>query len=339
MLQATCFTSETRHWRVIVTTVSLLCLNSLPCCSALKNSIKPYASSHYLSKLASNRNPYHFDKEWSTRGGALQTTTSAGPSRKQASTRATTSVSKPHPATIKLAMWAIFGIAVSVLGFQHRQAMAALFNKKKLQDTTLHLLEQIEKKGWRGVATYIVGLALWEFAGFSTIPVETAAGMAFGWERGLAASGAGKMLGAVAAFSLGRSVLADWVRSRLGDNSILQLIDGSVAAHPLKVSFLLKYSCFPEMIKNFGSATLKPIRLWMFILATAVHGWSFTMLWTYLGLDTAKRLKNEAMPPDRVLHAALVAAMLVGIVISPLLMAWWVRDMRNQAKLKQHGSR
>lgn len=323
----------TRHWRLagilIVAVVGVL-FNTLPCCTALKNSIKPLASKYPTSKLSSHRIPNNFAKEWSPRGGASQT-----PSVTLRKHATASSLGKPNPATIKLALWAIFGIAVSVLGFKHRQAMAPFFSKKKLQDTTLHILEQIEKKGWRGVATYIIGLALWEFAGFSTIPVETAAGMAFGWERGVAASAAGKMLGAVAAFSLGRSVLADWVRSQLGDNNILQLIDGSVEAHPLKVSFLLKYSCFPEMIKNFGSATLKPIRLWMFVLATAVHGWSFTMLWTLLGMDTANRLKNEALPPNRVLHVGLVGAMLVGIVISPLLMAWWVRDMRTQAKLKE----
>jgi uncharacterized membrane protein YdjX (TVP38/TMEM64 family) len=204
-----------------------------------------------------------------------------------------------------------------------------LFDKKYLQATVLDLLQKIEKEEERGIIIYILGMAVWEGFGLSTIPVETAAGMAYGFRTGFLASSAGKLLGASAAFMLGRYFLRDWVHEQLKDNHVMHLIDLTCVAEPLRVAFFLKYSCFPEFVKNFGSAVLDPIRFWMFLLATVIHGCSFTYLWSWLGDDTAKRLEDENLPVDRPLRVAIGVGMSVGLLLSPTLMGWWVRDMRR----------
>jgi len=83
----------------------------------------------------------------------------------------------------------------------------------------------------------------------------------------------------------------------------------------------------------------------MFILGTAVHGCTFTALWTYLGVDTAARLKDAEglLPPDQRLKLLLTLAVINGIVVSPLSMVYWMRTLKqkqnNTMKAKARGRR
>lgn len=231
----------------------------------------------------------------------------------------------------RIVLGSITGVALSWLIWENRVPIAKVLDKKRLQDATLKLLEKIEKEGNQGVIVYILGMAMWEMCGLATLPVETAAGMAFGFRKGTIASGLGKMLGALIAFLLGRYVMMDWVQLKLKDNYVMQLVDGSAEANPLKVAFLMRFSCFPEFIKNFGLSILTPVTTTMFAVATMFHGWIFTALWTYLGADTVRHLQDKSLPANRVLQVLLVAAAVNGIVVSPAIMAWWVRDLKQQS--------
>ena len=153
-----------------------------------------------------------------------------------------------------------------------RDKWIGLFSKAKLESKTLEILNELNSMPKHYSYTiYIAGMALWETIGLSTIPVETAAGMVFGW-TGLFLSGGGKLIGAMIAFLIGRyGILAQWIHDKFSQNSFLQLVQDSTEKNPLKVAFLLRFSCFPEPIKNYGSAILSPIRFFMFVLATAVH--------------------------------------------------------------------
>jgi uncharacterized membrane protein YdjX (TVP38/TMEM64 family) len=226
----------------------------------------------------------------------------------------------------KASILTLFGLSTSYFVYTHRHQ---LFDKQFLQDKTLELLHDANQSPL-GIFYYSLGMAAWETIGLSTIPVETAAGMAFGWKRAIVASTAGKLLGAGTAFLLGRHVLHHWVRTQLETNDNFRLIEASVATKPIRTAILLKYSCFPEFVKNFGTSLLKPIPLWGFLLATLVHGGPFTCLWSWLGADTASRLKNPDLPPDRALQSTMFAAMTVGLLLSPAAMAWWFRDLRKQ---------
>jgi uncharacterized membrane protein YdjX (TVP38/TMEM64 family) len=228
----------------------------------------------------------------------------------------------------KIAILTALGISSSYLVYSHRQQ---LFDKHFLQDKTLELLQGANENKF-GILYYILGMAAWETIGLSTIPVETAAGIAFGMKRAVMASLTGKLLGAATAFLLGRYVLQHWVRRQLETNDNFQLIEASVAQKPLSTAILLKYSCFPEFVKNFGTALLQPIPLWGFLVATTLHGGPFTCLWSWLGADTALRLKSPDLPANRALQTTLVVAMTVGLVLSPAAMALWIKDLRKDYK-------
>eukprot|EP00536_Pseudo-nitzschia_multiseries_P019494 jgi/Psemu1/232589/e_gw1.5153.1.1 len=145
-------------------------------------------------------------------------------------------------------------------------------------------------------------------------------------------SGIGKVLGACLAFGLGRGALSAMVNEKLSSNKFLKLVQSSTDENPFLVTILIKLSCFPETVKNFGSSMLKPITWLMFVSATAVHGLTFTALWTYLGVDTAARLKDTSgmLPPDQQLKTLLTLALINGIVVSPLSMAYWMRTLTQK---------
>lgn len=237
----------------------------------------------------------------------------------------------------RVAIYVTTTIVATHLIYSNRSILAKLFDKTYLQYTVLELLQSTKQHGSFGIIIYILGMALWETIGISTIPVETAAGMAFGWIA-ILASTAGKLLGASIAFAMGRGLLSDMVQTKFADNEILLLVRHAVKQHPLRTALLMKYSCFPGTIKNFGSSLFSEIQYWMFALATVVHGGPFTCVWTWLGIDTAKRLAalDGIVPVNQGLQLALAVCMVVGLVLCPMLMAWWIRDMKRMSASYQH---
>jgi uncharacterized membrane protein YdjX (TVP38/TMEM64 family) len=212
-----------------------------------------------------------------------------------------------------------------------------LTNKDRIQEETLRLLRNLHPAdetggvvpSGRSLALYSVGMAAWELCSLSTIPVETAAGMVFGW-KAAPFSLAGKLLGAGTAFGLGRGWMHRWATDRLQRYSVWQLVANSQRFSPWATAFLIKYSCFPEFVKNFGSSFLRVSPL-QFVTATIVHGGGFTMLWTWWGVEAAHKLRSHAHVSSPGLKVALVVAGFVGVVATPALMAWWINSLRQEA--------
>lgn len=243
-------------------------------------------------------------------------------------------VAPPSPSfQIKSApiLYALSALLSTYLLLSNRSALAKLFDKAYLQTRVLEILQNAKKQGNVGIFTYMLGMALWESVGISTIPVETAAGMVFGWSA-ILASTMGKLMGASLAFAMGRGFLSNAVQDTFGENETLLLVQHAVKEHPIRTAFLMKYSCFPETIKNYGSSLFTEIHYWMFALATVVHGTPFTCVWTWLGMDSAKRLL-ETLPVDQALQVTLGVTMFIGVVITPMVMAWWIRDMKRMLSM------
>jgi uncharacterized membrane protein YdjX (TVP38/TMEM64 family) len=252
----------------------------------------------------------------------------------------------------KVLSYTLLSGVVGYVAFQHRAVWLPLLDKERIQQTTLDLLQSVQPPPdasrtaqWLSYAQYVVGMALWECIGLSTIPVETAAAMVWGWPGGALSCG-GKLLGASLAFGLGRTLLAQRIRQRVRQgNSALALLlsshaDGTVPLHPpLVTAFYMKFSCFPEGIKNFGSACIPSLRYWMFLLVTLLHGGFFSGIWTWLGVDAAARLRDATLPTSGSLQAALAVALLIGVVLTPLLMASWLRDLQRHASLPHTAGR
>jgi uncharacterized membrane protein YdjX (TVP38/TMEM64 family) len=223
-------------------------------------------------------------------------------------------------------------VAVAVVAVYYRTSWSPYFNKQAIQDTTLSLLRQL-RNGEDAATTaasipamlyYAMGLMVWEAAGLSTIPVETAAGMVFRFHEAALASIGGKVMGATLAFLVGRTFLSSSLDQfkPITRRRLFVMLRSRNTHPPLLTAALMKFSILPELLKNLGSAVLPQIKLWMFVLVTLCHGGGFSLMWTWLG--TSMRL-NETSPA---LRATLIIGAFIGGVLTPLTMAWWVTALQ-----------
>lgn len=258
--------------------------------------------------------------------------------------------------------WTIVASLFFVAAYRERSYWTPFVNKDAIQSRTLSLLQKLQPDAnagpfdvIRALTTYALGMALWEMVGLSTIPVETAAGMAFGFSQAATASIVGKVLGATLAFVAGRTVLARYISGHkaFAENTIFQLLNkttdngrakgdsvgvpAGICARqsPLLTTFFIKFSCFPELVKNLGCSLVPVVQPWMFVLITALHGGSFSLVWTWLGVDTAARMRDATLAVNRPLQAALAGAMIVGGVLTPMVMAWWMRKLKLGADIAE----
>ena len=162
--------------------------------------------------------------------------------------------------------------------------------------------------------------------------------MAFGRGRGLAGSFAGKTCGSCLAFALGRTLLSDVVSSRVGGSEPFDSIVRGAARNPVRTAFVVRYSVFPQAVKNFGMALTTPVSFPVFLLSIVVHGLPFSTLWAALGDDAGSRLRASEsgdgeggiIPANLVLNGLLAFVTVFGFVVSPAITGWWLADLRKE---------
>jgi uncharacterized membrane protein YdjX (TVP38/TMEM64 family) len=123
----------------------------------------------------------------------------------------------------------------------------------ELRQWLADVLEEIETLGFWGpvwlVLIYIVGTVLC----FPGSVLTLGAGAIFGFVRGYVAVTIGSVLGAYAAFFVGRTVARGWVDSKLAGNPRLRAIDQAVGTQAFKIVLLTRLSpVFPFTLLNYA---------------------------------------------------------------------------------------
>ncbi len=238
-------------------------------------------------------------------------------------------INKSPPSKMKkvIISTVLCGLAVAIAC--NREAIAQFDFKQKLATN----LDRLASQGTKGLILYTLAFMLWEVTVGVTTPCETAAGMAFGFQKGVIANVIGKTSGAMIAFLLGRYVLKDTVEKKLKDNEYMELVQDSIKKTPIRVALIWRFSFLPEQIKNFGLAVL-PVKLWQFALAVCMHGMPFTMLWTFMGNEMGMVVRGVIDSPTRVLKLLITGVYVFGFFISPSLVGLWIKGLRDE-KLKK----
>lgn len=196
-------------------------------------------------------------------------------------------------------------------------------------------LDVLSSMGTKGLIMYVFAFMAWELVVGVTTPVETAAGMAFGFKNGVVANAIGKTSGAMLAFLLGRFVLRDYVTKKLKDNEYMDLVKDSIEKQPVRVALIWRFSPLPEQIKNFGLAIL-PVKMWQFTVAVLSHGFPFTLLWTFMGNEMGLLVKGAVDVPSKILKILIPCVYVLGFFVSPSLVGLWVKGLRDE-KIKRDG--
>ena len=225
-------------------------------------------------------------------------------------------------------------ITIATLSYLHWDIIQTFFDREKFRTAIIQTLNDIAAKGHTGLFLYTFGFIFWECCGLPSSVVETAAAMAFGFKRGLLGSFIGKTCGSLLAFTLGRTLLSNMVGEKMEESDVFGLVERGVERHPIKSSLIVRYSPFPQLIKNFALSLTKPVTFPIFLLAITIHGFPFSLLWAALGNDSSMRLRasemGESMAANVVLNSILVFVTVFGFVVSPAITGWWLADLKKE---------
>ena len=130
------------------------------------------------------------------------------------------------------------------------------------------------------------------------------------------------------AFFIGRSLLYDTVKNKLATNEIFTLLQYSITQKPIRSALLMRFSSFPELMKNFGLAIM-PLHYSVFALAIFIHGVPYSLLWAYIGNESKKRLNESYNPTNRLYEGLLLFSGIFGVFGSPSILAYWMFDMKK----------
>ncbi len=189
--------------------------------------------------------------------------------------------------------------------------------------------------GLREALAWIEGLGAWGPALFVLIYIVATvlflpgsvltlgAGALFGVAWGSVYVSAGSVLGATAAFLVGRYFARDWVAKKIEGNDGFAAIDRAVATDGWKIVGLTRLSpAFPFSLLHYAFG-LTQVKLRDYVLASWIGMMPGTVMYVYLGsLAQAGASERQRTPGEWALYAVgLVATIAVTVVITRIARA------------------
>ena len=142
---------------------------------------------------------------------------------------------------------------------------------------------------WRGAAS-VPFILFYAFAALVLLPdslLTIAAGAIFGLAKGLLLVSIGSMLGAAAAFFLGRSFARNWVRRRTERWPKFRALDRAISRHGFWVVFLTRLSpIIPYGLLNYTYG-ITTVRVRDYLLASWIGMLPASLLYVYAGTAAA----------------------------------------------------
>mmetsp|Transcript_9712 Transcript_9712/g.21901 ORF Transcript_9712/g.21901 Transcript_9712/m.21901 type:complete len:369 (-) Transcript_9712:74-1180(-) len=270
-------------------------------------------------------------------GGTKNTSSADSKSLSKTPSQEVVSTNKSQNKALRLGTFTItlLAIRLSILHWDTlKSSFSTFFDAERFRKAIIQNLNNIASKGNTGLLLYTFGFIFWEACGLPTSVVETAAGMAFGFQKGLLCSFVGKTAGSVLAFTLGRTLLSNIVGRKMEDSEPFGLIQRGVTRNPMLSAFIVRYSVFPQLIKNFGMSLTNGVTFPMFLLVIMVHGFPFSLIWAALGNDSSLRLRasesGETMAANVILSGLVLFVTAFGFLVSPAITGWWLADLRRE---------
>ncbi|MGF1520481.1 MAG: TVP38/TMEM64 family protein [Nodosilinea sp.] len=197
---------------------------------------------------------------------------------------------KSRPVSAKMLRF-MFWLAVALLGTPIAPAVAQTLAQEtganpsflgSLQVQLVNALAWIDQLGAIAPLAFILLYIVITVAFVPASVVTLGAGVVFGVVKGSALVFVGAMLGATAAFLVGRYLARGWVARKISNNPKFQAIDDAIARDGRKIIFLLRLSpVFPFNLLNY-SLGLSQISLKDYVIGS-VGMLPGTIMYVYLG--------------------------------------------------------
>jgi uncharacterized membrane protein YdjX (TVP38/TMEM64 family) len=211
-------------------------------------------------------------------------------------------------------------------------AVAAALFLLPLDRWLLALVETMRAAGAGGALLYVVAYVVACVLFLPGSVLTLAAGFAYGPVQGTLLVMVASMLGATAAFVLGRTVLRGRIERRLAGHPRFAAVDRAVAAQGFKVVLLLRLSpLFPFNVLNYAlGLTRVPLRT--YALASLLGMFPGTLLYVYLGslVTSAAQLASGQRPQGGPYGQLLFWGGLVATVLATVLITRTARRALQQ---------
>ena len=206
--------------------------------------------------------------------------------------------------------------------------IAAIFLPVK--DYFLTALEWTRQLGpWGPVAVaafYVVACVLFLPGSLLTL----GAGFLFGVVSGTITVSVGSVLGACAAFLVGRTVARDWIAARISGNAKFAAIDEAVGRQGFKIVLLTRLSpVFPFNMLNYGYGLTK-VRFRTYALASWIGMIPGTIMYVYIGSTFGSLAEVAAGGKQKTLAEWIFLG--VGLAITVLVTMFVTRVARRALK-------
>ncbi len=191
-----------------------------------------------------------------------------------------------------------------------------------IKDYLAEFLQAAESIGpWGPVllaAAFIVACVLFIPGSILTL----GAGFLFGIVRGTIAVSVGSVLGATAAFLIGRTLLRGLIEKRIAAYPRFQAIDRAMGQEGFKIVLLTRLSpVLPFNILNYAFG-LTNVRSWQYVLASWIGMLPGTLMYVYLGsalkslTDVAAGVPKGGTPQTVFFLAGLVMTVVATVVVT-----------------------
>ena len=164
-------------------------------------------------------------------------------------------------------------------------------------------------------------------------PLTLLAGFLFGVVKGTLIVSLASVIGASAAFWLGRTVARDWVQRKVAAHPRFEAIDAAVNRQGFKIVLLIRLSpVFPYVLTNYAMSLTK-IRFRDFFLASWIGMLPGTVFYVYLG-STAQSIAEISTGNFRrgyVQTVFFVLGLLATVVVTTLITRLVQSSLRDAA--------
>ncbi len=252
----------------------------------------------------------------------------------------------------KITLSSLFGLIIIKNIYENRSNFPS---KEEIQNYAFDFATKIKGKGDIGIIYFIFTLACFEIFGISTCPVEISGGFVYGIQKGFIINLLGKLSGAFTAFLVGRHFLSSGIRSKVLTNEntttnarkgknetatkksteIINLVQSCISEEPFTTALVLRYSMFPQLIKNLILSVLEPIDWKLFLLVTSLQVTPFTLLFTCLGFDSAQRILSPDLQTNYILSACFIVSSIYGIFGGTTVTALWYHNKTKKLRSEQ----
>ena len=222
------------------------------------------------------------------------------------------------------------GPALAQEGATEASGPFAIFAQLQMQ--LVSLVEWINGLGAIAPLVFILAYIVITVAFLPASIVTLGAGFVFGVVKGSILVFIGAMLGATAAFLVGRFVARDWIAKKIAGNRFFDSLDNAIAQEGLKLIFLIRLSpAFPFNLLNYALGLTK-VSLKDYVIGTTgiIPG---TIMYVYLGslIGDITMLGTGEAPANPVISWIIKILIFVTVVAISLYVAKIARKALKDA--------